>query len=203
MNGESIPRSWQVLLIGGPSGAGKTSVSYRIAQHFGVGITEVDDFQVILEHMTTPTEQPALHYWRTHPDASHDAAEQMVAQLIAVGQAMTPALELVITNHLESRAPIVLEGDFILPALLASSAVSGESASAKPVRALFIYEDDEEQLRQNFLQREPESGIQTKRAHVSWLYGRWLCEEAGRVGAIALPARPWHTLFARILTAIA
>lgn len=58
-------RSWQVLLLGGPSGAGKTSVSYRLAHHFRIGITEVDDFQVILERMTTPTEQPVLHYWRT------------------------------------------------------------------------------------------------------------------------------------------
>ena len=38
---------WQVLLFGGASGVGKTSVSYRLAQHFGVGITEVDDFQAI------------------------------------------------------------------------------------------------------------------------------------------------------------
>jgi uridine kinase len=43
-----------VLLIGGASGSGKTSVSYRLAHHFNVGITEVDDFQVILERMTTP-----------------------------------------------------------------------------------------------------------------------------------------------------
>jgi len=49
-----VTRSWQVLLIGGASGSGKTRVSYRLANHFNVGITEVDDFQVILERMTTP-----------------------------------------------------------------------------------------------------------------------------------------------------
>jgi hypothetical protein len=42
-------RRWQVLLIGGASGTGKTSVSYRLAQYFGVGLTEIDDFQVLLE----------------------------------------------------------------------------------------------------------------------------------------------------------
>lgn len=47
-------RPWQVLLLGGASGVGKTSVSYRLAQHYGVGLTEVDDFQVVLEGMTTP-----------------------------------------------------------------------------------------------------------------------------------------------------
>ena len=50
------------VLIGGASGSGKTSVSYRLANHFNVGITEIDDFQVILERMTTPEQQPELHW---------------------------------------------------------------------------------------------------------------------------------------------
>ena len=37
-------RSWQALLLRGASGVGKTSVSYRLARHYGVGLTEVDDF---------------------------------------------------------------------------------------------------------------------------------------------------------------
>jgi hypothetical protein len=49
-----VTRPWQVLLIGGASGAGKTSVSYGLAHHFNVGITEVDDFHIILKRMTTP-----------------------------------------------------------------------------------------------------------------------------------------------------
>jgi 2-phosphoglycerate kinase len=187
-------------LLGGPSGTGKTSVSYRLAHHFGIGITEVDDFQVILERMTTPTEQPVLHYWGTHPEAAHLPAEEIVKQLIAVGQVMTPALEAVITNHLDSQAPIVLDGDFILPQLVASPSFS--HAVDQQVRALFLYEESEEQLRQNFLRREPEQGMQEKRARVSWLYGQWLKGEAERVGALALPARPWDDLFERILTVL-
>jgi hypothetical protein len=46
---------------------GKTSVSYRLAHRYGVGITEIDDFQVILERLTTPDQQPAMHFWRTNP----------------------------------------------------------------------------------------------------------------------------------------
>src|SRR2546428_10178824 len=120
-----MTRSWQVLLIGGPSGVGKTSVSYRLANHFGVGITEVDDFQVLLERMTTPEQQPALHYWRTHPEAVDLPAEKIVEHTIAVGQAMAPALEAVIANHLESQTPVVLEGDFILPSLAVQPTFEG------------------------------------------------------------------------------
>jgi len=195
MNNDSPYRSWQVLLLGGPSGVGKTSVSYRLAQHFRIGITEVDDFQVILERMTTPAEQPVLHYWRTHPEARHMPPEEIVKLNIAVGQVMAPALEAVISNHLESQAPVVLEGDFILPMV-------ATLFSESQVRALFLYEESEEQLRQNFLQREPEQGLQEKRARVSWLYGQWLRQEAVRVGALALPTRPWHDLFERILAAL-
>jgi 2-phosphoglycerate kinase len=195
MNNNSPFRSWEVFLLGGPSGTGKTSVSYRLAQHFRIGITEVDDFQVILERMTTPKEQPVLHYWRTHPEAAQMAPEEIVKLTIAVGQVMTPALEAVIANHLESQAPIVLEGDFILP-------VVTTLFSKSQVRAIFLYEESEEQLRQNFLQRESELGLQAKRAQVSWLYGQWLKQEAERAGALALPARPWHDLFERILAAL-
>ena len=196
INNDIAQRSWQVLLLGGPSGTGKTSVSYRLAHHFGIGITEVDDFQVILECMTTPAEQPVLHYWRTHPEAANQSAEEILKHTIAVGQMMAPALEAVIANHIESRAPIVLEGDFILPMLAAVPSFAGL------VRAVFLYEESEEQLRQNFLQREPEQGIQEKRARVSWLYGQWLKQEAERVRAIALPARPRDDLFERVLRAI-
>jgi 2-phosphoglycerate kinase len=195
-------RSWQVLLLGGPSGTGKTAVSYRLAHHFGVGITEVDDFQVLLETITTPEQQPVLHFWRTHPAPDRLSAEQIMEQGLAVGRVMTTGLEAVIANHLESNAPVVLEGDFIHPALAAQATFAGAHAEGQ-VRAVFLYEADERQLVENFLRREPEQGPQTTRARVSWLYGQWLKQEAERYGLPALPARPWNTLFDRILAALA
>jgi len=198
---QATGQPWHVLLIGGAAGTGKTSVSYRLARHFDVAITEVDDFQVILERMTTPEQQPILHYWRTHPEAMEWPAEKIVELTISVSQAMLPALEAVIANHLESQTPVVLEGDYILPLLAAQTVFSGEPNDGR-VRAVFLYESDEEQLRANFLRREPEAGEQIKRAHVSWLYGEWLKGEAERVGMPALPARPWENLLERIQFAI-
>ena len=62
-------RRWDVLLIGGGSGTGKTSIGYRLAHHYGVGITEfVDDVVEAVKAMTTPDQQPTLHYWDTHPE---------------------------------------------------------------------------------------------------------------------------------------
>ena len=64
-------RPWQVLLLGGASGPGKTRLSYRRARELSIGITEVDDFQVVLERMTTPEQQPALHSGGPIPTRAH------------------------------------------------------------------------------------------------------------------------------------
>jgi 2-phosphoglycerate kinase len=198
---EDRTRSWEVLLIGGASGTGKTSVAYRLAHHFAVGITAIDDFQVILERMTTPEQQPVLHFWRTHPDPGTLTAEEIMRQGLEVARAMTPALEAVIADHLETKVPIVLEGDFISPPLAAQPSFDGQSNAGR-VRAVFLYEPDEAQILANFSQREPDSGIQAKRAQVSWLQGQWLLQECARLGIPALPARPWETLFTRVLEAV-
>ena len=194
-------RRWQVLLLGGPSGTGKTAVSYRLAQHFQIGITEVDDFQVLLERMTTPEQQPVLHFWRTHPAPDQLSAAEIMEQGLAVGQVMAVGLEAVIANHLESQAPVVLEGDFIHPSLAAQKSFAGLENDGR-VRAIFLYEADERQLLANFLQREPDSGPQSTRARVSWLYGQWLKQEAERYGLPVLASRPWDTLFERIIAAL-
>src|SRR5207249_322315 len=92
-------RSWEVFLLGGASGAGKTSLSYRLARHFDVALTEVDDFQVVLECLTTPEQQPVLHFWRTHPAPHTLQPANIVTHTIAVGNVLLPALAAVIVNH--------------------------------------------------------------------------------------------------------
>jgi 2-phosphoglycerate kinase len=192
-------RTWQVLLIGGASGVGKTNVSYRLAQHYGASITEVDDFQVILERMTTPEQQPVPHYWREHPDeARRMDEERQLAHMLSYSAVMATALELVIANHIESRAPIVLEGDFILP-WLAVQPTYDEMAAEGQVRGLFLYEANEEQLRRNYRAREGED--QPGRARASWRHSEWLRAECARLGVPTIPARPWDTVLARAIAA--
>ena len=101
------------------------------------------------------------------------SATQIVEHTIKVGQVMQTALEAVVANHLESETPVVLEGDFILPALGAQSAFEAWPNKGR-VRGVFLVEPDEEQLVANFLQREPQHGPQRQRARVSWHYGQWL-----------------------------
>ena len=193
---------WDVLLIGGASGTGKTSISYRLAQHFGVGITEVDDLHLVLATMTTPAQQPTLHYWATKPDSVEMSAQDILELHVAVCRVLTPALQAVITNHVEERTPLVLEGDYLLPELLTAWR-KANPAQADRVQGLFLHEPDEAQLVRNFLQREPDEDEQTGRAHVSWRFGEWLQQECARQQIACLPTRPWTTLFDRALEALA
>jgi 2-phosphoglycerate kinase len=193
-------RVWQVLLIGGASGVGKTSVSYRLAHRYGIGITEIDDFQVILERMTTPEQQPVLHFWRTNPDSWRRMDDdQRLAHAIRHAETMAEPLELVIANHIRSRAPIVLEGDFLLPSLAIRPTYDGAPALGQ-VRAIIIYESDEEQIGRNYLAREGEP--QPERARASWRYSEWLRCEAERLGIPTVAARPWESVLERAIAAI-
>ncbi len=195
-------RTWQVLLLGGASGVGKTSVSYRLAHHFGVGLTEMDDFQNVLERMTTPEQYPALHYWRLHSaEGLRMDDEQMLAHTLSVADAMSVAMELVIANHLATRAPVVLEGDFLLPSLAVRPAYDGVPAEGQ-VRAVFLYEEDEQQILRNFRARSGEDPRWARRARASWYYSEWLRREAGRLGLPAVPARPWDTVLQRVIAAL-
>jgi 2-phosphoglycerate kinase len=196
------PRSWQVLLIGGASGSGKTSVSYRLAHHFSIGITEADDIHCALMRMTTPEQQPVLHYWQTHPEAQQLPAEEILQLHLATCHALAPAYEAVIANHLESDVPLVLEGDYILPALAAQTEFGGFPNNGR-VRGLFLHEEEEAQFVHNYLQREPAAGPQEGRARVSWLFSQWLQQQALEVGCAVMPARLWANSFERILKVLA
>jgi hypothetical protein len=82
---------------------------------------------------------------------------------------LAPALEAVIANHPEGGAPVVPEGDFLLPAL-AVQPTYGDTAADGQVRAIFLYEEDEAQFCRNFVEGEE----QPERAHAAVRHSRWL-----------------------------
>ena len=169
-----MPNNWDILIIGGASGSGKTSISRKLARHYGVDLVRVDDFQVLLEAMTTPETLPEIHYWGTNPNWRDEGAEAAVDRLTNASQALKPGLYAVVNDHLDENIPMILEGDFILPEFAASF-------DNPRVKSIFIYEPSKEQILKNHLEREGE--VQQFRADVSHLYGSWIVE-----------SRPWEIL---------
>lgn len=192
-------RSWHVLLIGGGAGVGKSSLAFDLARHFEVGLTEVDDFQRVLERMTTPEQYPAVHAFNQDPDGWRAMEDhRKVAAMAAYGEVMSMALEPVLRNHLDGGIPTIYEGDFLLPSFAARESYFGHPSEGR-VRGIFLYEDAD-QISRNFAARE--GSPQPDRARVSHLYCEWLRAEAERHGQVAIPARPWETAMERSISAL-
>jgi 2-phosphoglycerate kinase len=194
-------RNWQVLLIGGASGVGKSKLSYPLSQHYDVKLTEIDDFQVILEKLTTPEQQPLLHFWRTNwKEFISWSDEQRLEHFIRVSrEVFQPALEAVIANHLEGHTSVILEGDFLLPEL-ATLKKFEDQLNNGGVKALFVYEEDEKQITANYLAREGEE--QECRARSSWVFNQWLRAECKRLKVPAISSRPWETVLERAISVL-
>lgn len=200
-------RGWTVLLIGGPSSVGKTTVAREIARKFGVSCLQVDDLRLALQRsrVTLPEGTDALYFFEETPDVRRLPPERLRDGLIAVGEVMSPAIEVVIENHVDQAVPIVIEGDGILPSLLVRPPVRVR-AIGKQVRAVFVVEPDEAAIRATFVARGrgisgwSEQEVQID-ARAKWLYGQWLTGEARRYGMPVLEPRPWETLIERLLIA--
>ena len=204
----SRPRpDWFVLLIGGPSGVGKSTAAERLGRRLGAPWLQVDDFRLALQRSraTLPEDTPALYFFEETPDLWRLPPACLRDALIAVGKVMSPAIEVVIENHVDQRNPAILEGDGILPSLFARPSVRRRTAAGH-VRAVFVIEPEEGAMLDNMRARGRglvgRSGAELRaEARAKWLHGRWLAAEAPRHGLPVVESRPWATLAERILAA--
>jgi len=173
-------RNWTVLLIGGSSGTGKSSLAYELAKYYGVSVLEIDDITEAVKAVTTEVHLPAIH-----SDNFGDAGvDGNVSWLIDVSKELLPALKAVVDRHIEDNLPVIIEGDFIHPELMA--AFNGPEVKA------IIIQESKEQIVQNFLSREGGSP-QNYRADISTGYGEWICDTCVKFGIGLIEARPWDT----------
>ncbi|MEX5707575.1 AAA family ATPase [Parafrankia sp. FMc6] len=181
---------WTVTLVCGASGVGKSTVAVPLAVRYATPLAEADDIVTALTAMTTSRQQPVLHYWNTHPEALSWQPEKISELHFALAETVRPAFEAVIADHVEADAPVVFEGDYLLPEL----AMRFGSA----VRAVVLEETDEQRIVSNYRIREPDSGDQHQRARVSVLVGAQLVRRASRIGIPVVAAHPWTDTLDRV-----
>jgi 2-phosphoglycerate kinase len=179
-------RLWHVLLVGGASGVGKSELTAALAQRYTVGTAEIDDLLAAVLAVTSRTTHPLLH------EPAQAAGDRAVQAQIDIARALQPAVRAVVSTHLDHGPAVILEGDHLLPGII-DDAQFGPS-----VRVVFIHEPDRDQIAANLATREPGTPNQDARAHVSWLYGEHLRNEAAARGIPILAARPWATQLERI-----
>lgn len=206
MNRSDAPSTeWRVLLVGGHSGAGKTIAAERLGLALGVPWMMADDIRLAFQraHVRLPDRTDALYFdttpgfWRQRPEEMRDA-------LIAVGEVLSPALEVIIENHVDQSVPVVIEGDTILPSLLLRQSVL-ERASV--IRAAFLVEPDESEVISTIVQRgraivDRTDEELTAEGRAKWLFGQWLAQEAARYDVPVIEPRPWDTLHERLVAGL-
>ena len=102
----------RVLLIGGPPGAGKTTLTRVLGARLGFLATTVDDLVTTARLVTDARSQPDLHRTRGvgHLDYFTDGPpERLIADAVALSGIMWPVLEKVIQRHGNDKAPIVMD----------------------------------------------------------------------------------------------
>jgi len=197
--------AWKVLLIGGPSGVGKSTAAASLARQYGMPWLQVDDIRLALQFGgLVPREQhPDLFSfldrsdWQLSPEEYRD-------KLIGVGGVISDALHIVIESHIATQVPIIIEGDGILPSFVARIR---EEFGHQVVRAVFVVKHDETALLTNMLKRgrgvnqntSEERQIETRGKA---LFSRWIHEQGDRLNMPVIMSAPWESLTDRIEAAM-
>lgn len=203
---DALERSWEVLLIGGVSGGGKTTAARELSRSLAIPWLGVDDLRLAFQwsrvSLPEPEQTEALYFFLDTPDVWALPPERLRDGLIAVGELMAPAIDIVVGNHLHNAGPLILEGDGILPAIVEWPEMRA-GLEAGRVRVLFIDEPDAERLLANYRQRKrgpwdrPDAELRTE-ARAKALFNAWIVHEAGERGLPTVPSRPFDALVERI-----
>jgi len=192
--------NWKVLLIGGSSGVGKTTVALELAKYLSLSVLLLDDVRLALQQSTSNETNPELHVFLKYQKEQWRNSECIFADWITLGKAMAQPIDAIISYHISvpEVGAIIIEGDGILP--LAGSQFS----KRKDVCAVFILEENEAQLLHNLQSRgrgfnEWDELEQKGFAHASWLYGQWLAQKARKLELPVINARPQQSLTERLL----
>ncbi|GAB7188738.1 hypothetical protein ATKI12_8569 [Kitasatospora sp. Ki12] len=191
---------WDVLLIGGASGTGKSRAAARLAARHGAFTVEFDDVVAALQAATTAATHPGLHHF-TAPDRAL-SAERVLELQIATAHALDDALLGVVRNRLTVDVPAIVEGDYLTPAAAARAAAEA-AARGRRVRAVFLHEGDPHRIAANYADREPDDGPQPERAAVSARYSAWLAAQATAHALPVVDCRPYPTLPERLAATLA
>lgn len=184
MTSLDFPR--HVLLIGGSSSVGKTTVARKLAKLFAW--EHIETHRVLKSDSTLQPLQGSPNVW----DRS---LEELRDLLINAAAAASPFLEDLVNQRNSS---IVLEGERIHPEL------AHRLNSAHVTTSVFVVEDDAERLHRTLTGRSRSFSLLTearrqKVAELNRAYGQWLKEQCSLLGLHSLSASPWETLMKRIV----
>ena len=180
----------------------------ELGLRLGLPWLHVDDFRLAFQHSRAvlPRGNEELYLFWDVPGVWQLSPERLRDGLIGTGEALSATVEIVAANHVNHAGAAILEGDGIVPAVVARPLLR-EKVARGQVALVFVVEPDEDVLLGNMLARGRGMAGQTAderrtEARAKWLFGRWLAIEAGRYGLPVVEPRPWETLAERIARAV-
>lgn len=191
----TMQTNWTVLLVGGSSGVGKTYLAQQLGKHYGMSHMEADDLRVGLRTVTNRDAHPELFTFVDHQNYLEEfTEEQFVEKLLKTSETVFVAIIDIITKHVGFSERIVIDGDSIIPNLLAKHTQEG-------VKAIFLYDDlkhiRERQIKRNRNKNRTPEKMEIN-AQFSYAYSEALRIQAEENGFQTIKASPTETLFDRI-----
>jgi 2-phosphoglycerate kinase len=199
-----VQRDWQVLLIGGATGSGKTRLSLELGKHFDVRVLEGDVLRWVIESAVPPGSDPDLHVFR-EPGIWDLPWQQSLERSLRISARLCKINEVVLARQHFVNGPLILEGFWVLPEFATQARFDGVEMAGE-VRSLFLYEQDVDALKERLYRRDGERGLpsdQPSRLAMFYEHGLLIKQRAEELGLPVLQSRPFETLFDRALAVLA
>lgn len=197
--------SGQVLLIGGTSGSGKTTAAKQLARRTDSSWIQVDDVRLAFQwsHVRLPTDTATQAlYALEQSNAWGQSIPALCEIMIQTGEALADAIGIITANHVAQGDSAVIEGDGILPSIVAHSQIRPLIASGF-VHVVFVLPDSCDEILHRLIKRGRDStqandDVLTRKCEMHWQFTTWLREQAIERSLPIMPPSPLETLADRI-----
>lgn len=203
-----MDRPWNTLVLFGASGTGKSMAAAEIRRRCDVTSMQIDDLRLALQYsrVMLPERSDQLYFFEQTDDVWTRTPAELRQAFVHVAEIMMPAVRTVIHSHVVTDVPMVIEGDGVLPALV-DDPILTPLVESGVIRFCCIATPDVDELVENMLSRgrgiDPNAADRPRaQAAANEAFGRWLEDEATRLGIPVVASRPFDTLAERILVAV-